>query len=400
MIKQKLHHCMVVFKPYPYFEIRVQREAEALIKRGHSVDVICPKYNNDSSEDEHNMVNIYRVNMFWTTNNKLFVRFKQYLQFFFLVFWKLTLLHTNKRDYDTIQTHNLPDFLVFSTLIPKLFGARIILDIHDLMPEFFQTRVGSDEKKFLLKLVFLQERLSCRYADLVITVTEHWRQRLINRGVASDKIIVVMNLADKKHFQPIPFSIQKKQDRFCLFYHGSMPYQYGLDLVLKAIVKLRDQIPTIYFKLVGHGEACEKLKKMVLELQLENYVEFIKIQPIEKLQSLIETADLAVVPYLDDPFTDSLMPTKLMEYAVCGIPCIVSRTTAISTYFDDDMVEFFQPGDVNDLAGAILKLYKNPRKREELGLNIQRFNERYNWLKQSSDYVSNVEERCFRRDKL
>lgn len=395
MIEKKLRHCMVVYKPYPYSEIRVQREAEALVERGHSVDVICPKYNNDSSEDEHNLVQIYRVNMFWTTNNKFSLRFKQYLQFFFLVFLKLTYLHT-KRKYDVIQTHNLPDFLVFSTLVPKFLGARIILDIHDLMPEFFQTRVGSDKKNFLMKLVLLQERLSCKYADCVITVTEHWRQRLINRGVASHKIIVVMNLADQKHFHSIPFSRLGKLDRFCLFYHGSMPYHYGLDLVLKAMNKLRDQIPTIYFRLVGYGEAQNDLMKMAQELQLDNHVEFIKIQPVERLQGLIETADVAVVPYLDDPFTDSLMPTKLLEYAVCGIPCIVSRTTAISAYFDDDMVEFFQPGDVDELADAIQRLYKDPRKREELGLNIQRFNESYNWLKQSAAYVSRVQELCRR----
>jgi glycosyltransferase involved in cell wall biosynthesis len=390
MTNQKLHHCMVVYAPYPYYETRVQREAEALVKRGHSVDVICPKYKDDQAFAQYQEVDIYRVNMVWDRKESIFGKFVQYIQFFVRVFWKTTHLHI-KHKYNTIQTHNIPDFLVFSTIIPKLMGAGIILDLHDLMPEFFQSRVGLGSKKFLMKMILLQERISCRFADLVITVTEHWKQNLIDRGIPPKKVIVVMNLADQNIFQSLPFSPLRNPNRFCLFYHGGMPHRYGLDLVLKAIKKLQDQIPTINFKLVGNGESREELKQLSQELQLNDHVEFIKSQPAANLQSLIATADVAVVPYLNDVFTDSLMPTKLMEYAVCGIPCIVSRTTAISAYFDNNMVEFFKPGNVDVLADAILRLYKNPQRRRELAINIQRFNEIYNWEKQSAAYVSSVE---------
>jgi len=393
MINRKLHHCMVVYAPYPYYETRVQREAEALIKRGHAVDVICPKYKNDSDFDRHQNVNIYRVNMVWNRKESFSGKFIQYILFFLRVFWKLTFLHYKNR-YDVVQAHNIPDFLVFSALIPKLSGARIILDLHDLMPEFFASRVEPGEKKFLLKMILLQERLSCRFADHVITVTEHWKQNLVNRGVPSEKVLVVMNLADEDIFHPIPFLISKNSNHFCLFYHGGMPHRYGLDLVIKAMDKLRDQIPTLYFTLVGNGESREALQELTQELKLENHVEFINSQPAEELQRLIATADVAVVPYHNDPFTDSLMPTKLMEYAVCGIPSIVSRTTAITAYFEDDMVEYFQPGNVDDLVSAIRRLYQDPKHRKELAFNIRRFNEKYNWSNQSSEFVSWVEECC------
>jgi len=386
---------MVVYAPYPYYETRVQREAEALVKRGHSVDVICPKYKDDAEFSKHRGVNIYRVNMFWDRKESITGKFLQYLLFFTRVFWKLSYLHI-KHKYDIVQTHNLPDFLVFASILPKFFGAQIILDLHDLMPEFFQSRVVSGEKDLLLKLVILQEKLSCNFADLVITVTEHWKQNLITRGISPEKILVVMNLADENIFHPISFStFSPPNQHFCLFYHGGMPYRYGLDLVLKAIDKLRYQIPAITFTLVGNGESRDTLKQMTNELQLQNHVEFIKSQSAENLQKLIATADVAVIPYLNDPFTDSLMPTKLLEYAVCGIPCIVSRTTAISAHFDDDMVEFFQPGDEDELADVILRLYKDPQRRKELAFNIQKFNEKFSWEKQSAAYISNVERLCF-----
>lgn len=393
MIFKPLHICMVVYAPYPFAETRVQREAEALMVRGHSVDVICPKYQDSPEQDQHNGVNIYRVNMHWDRKSDFAGQLIHYLNFFIRAFLRITYLHAKNR-YHVIQTHNIPDFLVFSSLIPKLMGSRIILDLHDLMPEFFQSRVGENNHKFLSQMIVLQERLSCKFADHVITVTEHWRQNLIKRGMPPDKCSVVMNLADDKVFRPIPFSTLKDPNRFCLFYHGGMPHRYGLDLILFAMNKLHAKIPTILLKLIGDGDACETLKQTTFALKLEDRVEFINSQPVEKLQSFIATADVAVVPYLDDPFTDSLMPTKLMEYAVCGIPSIVSRTTAISAYFTDQMVEFFQPGSEEELANAILRLYKDPGRRRELACNIQKFNEKYNWSEQSASYISRVESLC------
>jgi len=146
--------------------------------------------------------------------------------------------------------------------------------------------------------------------------------------------------------------------------------------------------------LVGGGDYLIELKRISHSLNLDDVVEIVGGQPVEKLPGLIAMADAAVVPYRNDIFTDSLMPTKLMEYAVEGIPVIVSRTTAISAYFPDEMVEYFEPGDVEELARCILHLYKNPLRREELGRAILLFNDRYNWANESASYVSRVEDLC------
>ncbi|MRS05623.1 glycosyltransferase WbuB, partial [bacterium] len=286
--------------------------------------------------------------------------------------------------------------------IPKWMGARVIIDLHDLMPEFYQAKFQQNSQKLLSRLVYLQERLSCRFADRVITVTEHWRQTLIKRGVNPEKCGVVMNLADSRVFHPITVEERSLKDpsQFCLFYHGDMPQRYGLDLVLRAMDQVLDQIPNIQFKLVGGGQYLDELKRITKELNLEKHVEFIGGQPVEKLPSLIATADVAVVPYRNDIFTDSLMPTKLMEYAVEGIPTIVARTTAISAYFTDEMVEYFAPGDVDDLARCILRLYRDPQRCQDLGDKIRRFNDRFNWDIESAKYVSIVERLCTQKGNL
>jgi glycosyltransferase involved in cell wall biosynthesis len=387
---------MVVFALYPYSETRVQRQAEALVHHGYEVDVICPTRPGLASEDKHSGVNIYRVAKIWQRRNNggILTQLLDYMAFFILASLKLIKLQLTQK-YTVVQAHNIPDFLVFTALIPKLLGARVILDLHDLMPEFFRGKTGQDFDSFSLRLILLQERLSCRFADHVITVTEHWRQALIERGVPPEKCSVVMNLADPRIFKPLTDkkNINKNGNQFRLFYHGYMPKRYGLDLILLAMDKIRSKIPEIHLTLVGGGDYRDTLIQLAAELKLNNdHIEFIRTKPVEELPSLIAAADVAVVPYRDDIFADTLLPTKLLEYAVMGLPAIVARTTAISSYFDESMVKFFKPGDVDDLTRCIVELYNDPDQRQRLSEGIRRFNEHFNWEKQSAVYLQVVDQ--------
>ena len=93
------------------------------------------------------------------------------------------------------------------------------------------------------------------------------------------------------------------------------------------------------------------------------------------------------------------MPTKLMEYAVEGIPTIAAKTTAIAAYFEEGMVQFFAPGSVDDLARCILLLYREPEHRAALAKGILSFNARYNWQDASTAYVEGVEKLCLKRTR-
>ncbi len=387
-------HCMVVFAHYPHSETRVQREAEALIDHGYAVDVICLGAKKEAVVDTHYNVTIYRLPMARVKRKSLMAQFLDYIVFFALALARLTRLHLERR-YDVVQVHNLPDFLVFAALVPKLTGARVILDLHDLMPEFYQGRFGQAANSLLMRLILVQEELSCRFADHVITVSEHWRQALIRRGVPPEKCSVVMNLADPRIFRPVSQrnTLSQNNNRFRLFYHGTLSKRYGLDLVLQAIDLVRHQIPEIHLTIIGSGEHLEDLERLADDLNLrENHVQFRPYVPAEQLPPLIGAADVGVVPYRNDAFTDSLLPTKLMEYAVMGLPSIVARTSAIAAYFDETMVQFFTPGDVEDLARCILTLYSDRKRLAQLAQGIQKFNQRYNWPTQSAEYVRLVDQ--------
>jgi glycosyltransferase involved in cell wall biosynthesis len=385
-------HGMVVHAYYPLGETRVEREAQALVRQSYEVDIICLRKDGELPVESVGGVTVYRLPVQRHKGHGLAMQMLEYLVFFALAFAKLVALH-RRRQYRVVQVHNLPDFLVFAALWPKLRGARVILDLHDLMPEFYAARFGGSLARWPVRLVRWQERLSCRFADHVITVSEHWRRTLIERGVPAHKCSVVMNVADEGifHWQENNHH-HSRSSKFQLIYHGTVVQRYGLDLAIQAVDRVRHEIPDIHLLILGKGEYIDTLARMTQELNLNHHVTIVNdLRPAAELPEIIRAADAGIVPYRNDVFTDGLLPTKLMEYAALGLPAIAARTTAIEAYFSDTMVEFFRPGDVDDLARCIHTLRNSPQRMAELARGSATFNQRYNWARLGADYVALVE---------
>ena len=390
-------HGMVVHAYYPLGETRVEREALALIDQGYEVDVICLQEAGEPAQEQVNGVNIYRLPVRRHRGRepgawRRAVQLLEYLAFFFLAFGKLLRLQRRRR-YASVQVHNLPDFLVFAALGPRLAGARVILDLHDLMPEFYASLTGGDMTSWPVRLVAWQEKVSCRFADHVITVTDVWRETLIRRGVPAEKVSVVMNVADERIFRrPAAERPREGRDRFSLIYHGTFARRYGVDLIVRAVDKVRRQLPGIHLTLQGSGELSDELADLVRRLHLEDHVclnqNFI---PASELPQMISASDAGIVPNRSDIFTDGLLPTKLMEYVALGTPVIAAHTPTIAAYFDDTMVQFFKPGDVDDLAGCILALHGDRSRLARFARNCDKFNQKYSWSNVAANYVALVE---------
>lgn len=385
-----LRHCMVVHAYYPLGETRVERQALTLVDNNVEVDIICLKQPNETVEAVIDRVRVHRLPVGRQRKRGFILQFFEYLTFFLLAFFQLTKLHFQKR-FDVIQVHNLPDFLVFVALIPKLTGAKVILDLHDLMPEFYSERFQKPMESLPVRMIRWQERLSCRFADHVITVTELWRQALVERGQPPEKVSVVMNVADERFFHKNNSDGNHDDQQFHMIYHGIMGHRHGLDLALMALKQVLESEPNITFTLHGGGEGREKLEELVYELGLQEHINISKqFVPTPQLVEIIRTADVGIIPYRNGVFTGGILPTKLMEYAALGIPAIVARTPSVSAYFDNTMVEFFDPGDVDGLAACIRKLHHDRDRLTELSQNITRFNERFNWSVQSANYTKLV----------
>jgi glycosyltransferase involved in cell wall biosynthesis len=379
---------MIVYAHYPLTETRVQREAEALIEAGYDVDVICLRGDGERPRERYRGVEVHRLPI-TLDKRSLPHQLVSYLRFTVRAAIRLSRLHA-ARPYGSVQVHNLPDFLVFCALGPKRRGVPVILDLHDLMPEFFAGRFGAERHPILARAIRWQERAACRFADHVITVSEPWRRSLIARGVAPERCSVVLNVADTRVF--VPSGRRRRDNQFHLIYHGSVTYRYGLDLAVRAVGLVRDEIPQIKLTILGRGDQMPALLELRRRAGLQDCVELRdEFLLAEALPELIAEADVGLAPYRNDVFTDGLLPTKLMEYAVLGLPCIAARTTAIEALFRDTMVEFFEPGDAADLARCIRDLHAHPGRRAELARRSQHFTSRYNWDRVGSEYVALVD---------
>lgn len=382
---------MVVHAYYPIGETRVQREALALIDRGYEVDVLCLRAPGEPTRAVHEGVAVRRLPVRRHRDRGFAVQLLEYLAFFVAAAAVLSVRHL-RRPYDAVQVHNLPDFLVFCAVVPRVTGAACILDLHDLMPEFFASRLGRGMGHPLVRLVALQERLACRFADHVITVTDGWRNVLIHRGVPPDRVSVVMNVADTRVFtRDADANGSTDREGFELLYHGTLTYRYGVDLLLEAVALLRDRLPHVHLTLLGDGDLRPELVAQRDRLDLHRQVSLSDgMVDVAKLPEAIRAADVGVVPTRPGVFTDGLLPTKLMEFVAMGTPVIAARTPTVESYFDDDMVQYFTPGDARDLADAILAMAGDPARRRALADNADAFNHKYDVRSMAAGYATVV----------
>jgi len=99
----------------------------------------------------------------------------------------------------------MPDFIVFSALSPKIFGKKIILDIHDTMLETYNAKFGSLMHGLLSWLLHVEERISCRFANKIICVNHVQKEVIVSRGENPSKITVLLNVPDHKRFKVMKY---------------------------------------------------------------------------------------------------------------------------------------------------------------------------------------------------
>src|SRR5262249_50829367 len=134
-----------------------------------------------------------------------------------------------RQRYDLLHIHSVPDFMVFSALLPRLRGTPVILDIHDILPEFYTSKFAAGTKSRLLSFLVGIERSSCRFASHGIIANDIWRERLISRSVPSEKCTVILNSPDRSIFEK-PDALPKssaQNGNFIMLYPGSLNWHQG-----------------------------------------------------------------------------------------------------------------------------------------------------------------------------
>ena len=378
-MRKSLRVAMVVFSYYPA-DLRVRREAEALVDAGMHIDVICLRNDSERKNEIMNGVKIYRLPIKRRRAGKRYY-FWDYTYFTILTLIILTKFYMQKR-YSLVHVHNMPDQLVFTALIPKLCGSKLILDLHDPMPEVYMAKYSIKLSHPIISFLIFLEKLSIWFSDFVITPNIAFRNLFISRGCPKSKIQIVMNSPDEKIFSCSWRKYEKKKidnDEFRIMYHGTITERNGLDLALEALNMLRNKIPNISFHVYGEGDFVEYFLKLVKKLNLDDLVHYHGQVAPETIAREIELIDVGLIPNKKNPFTNINMPTRIFEYLCKGKPVIVPRTKGILDYFDEESLYFFEPGSVDKLVEKIIDVYNNPARCHDIlarGISVYK---KYRW---------------------
>lgn len=364
---------------YSFLNPLVFRDAKAHLDREDEVDVICYVRPDEQNRIYHKRLNIYRLLRRGYDEKSPSKYLIKICYFFFLAFVKISVLHLRKR-YDMIYIISPPDFMVFVAMIPKLLGAKIIINIHDIVPEFYMRKFGVKEKHVITKILRLVEKLCCRFSNHVFTVTDIWRDKLIQRtGISDSKCSVLMNVPDNKLVKLVKKREIPPRSHFRLLYPGNLGEHFGVETLIRAMPLLRKEIPSVKLDIYGDGLKREYLRKIAKMLDVDGIISFNGIIPIEDLLIIMREVDIGVVPTLDGIFSGEALSMKSLEFLAVGTPIIISRTPTSQYYYNDSMVMFFKPGDHYDLARCIIELYKDRDRRDTLVQNAKQFNEKHNW---------------------
>ena len=371
---------------YAFYEsdTRVLQYAKALATRGESVDVFALRREGSPAFEMMDGVNVYRIQSRRVNERGRLAYLARVLRFLMVSTCVLAKRHLSN-PYDVVHVHSVPDFLVFAALVPKLSGARVILDIHDILPEFYASKFGLNPGSVMFRLLVLIEKVSTSFADHVIIANHLWYERL-SRSISRSKCTAIINYPDPSIFHPRARAESSKT--FRILYPGSLNKHQGLDIAVLAFAKVTQGMPDAEFHIYGEGPTKNWLMKLTSELGLSERISFHDFLPTHEIAEIMALADLAVVPKrASSIFGNEAASTKIMEFMALGVPVIVSRTKIDSYYYDDSMVKFVESDNVDELAEAILLLWRCPDLRARLAANALEYVRRNNWTEKQADYL-------------
>jgi glycosyltransferase involved in cell wall biosynthesis len=375
---------------------RVKREAETLTRAGHSVDVVCLRLPGETWKETVNDVTIYRLPLKHKRGSVLRYFLEYGISFVVFGIW-LSMLQFLKGRYDLVQIHTPPDTLVYSALLCKLTGSKVLMDLHDPMPETLCTKYSGKLNSLLSVILELQERLATRLANRVITVTDQVQDALISRGLAPVRVSVIMNFADPRIFELMHAdrsdnTLSRNENVGpLLVYMGTLTRQYGVDIAIQALALLRQKLPNARLKIIGDGEHRVFLERQAASLGVADAVEFIGRVPIAQIPRVALPADFGLAPHRRDNLYDMCFPSKMYDYLALGLPVVACWTKSLEFYYGRQTVAFFESEDPRGLAAQIYDLSNNPAKTQIMARNAAVFLQKHNWHEESQRYLSIVD---------
>ena len=389
---------VLLFSHYPA-DPRPRRAAEALAAHGAHVDLICLRDGNgEAARETYGNINVTRVPLKRERGGKLgYIR--QYVAFVLTSFFYLTSRSLTRR-YHLVHVHNMPDVLVFGAIVPKLLGAKIVLDLHDPMPELMRTIFKLPEDSFSVVVLKWLEKQSIRFADLALTVNLACKEIYSSRSCQPHKINVVINSPDDQIFRFRRGSAPEVNGKngngsnpFVILYHGSLVRRNGFDLAMESLEKVKKTISSVRLRVCGkRTDFFEQVMESARQRGLDGNIDYLGVRDLKGIVEAIEECDLGIIPNHRNIFTEINTPTRIFEYLALAKPVIAPKAKGIQDYFGDNDLIFFELGNADDLARKIEFAYSHP---EEVADTVKRGQEVYlshTWSRERLSLLNSISE--------
>ncbi|HHI81127.1 MAG TPA: glycosyltransferase WbuB [Planctomycetes bacterium] len=396
---RKIRVGMVV---HAYYEkdARVRRYAESLAKLGHYVEVVALRAKGLPKHEIIEGVHLVRAPLDRKRGGTLRYIF-EYFVFLLLSFWHLAKQTFRKR-FDVVHVHNMPDFLVFSALVPKIFGSKVVLDVHDLMPEVYASKFHCSLNHPMIIPLRIQEIASHLFADRVIFATSIFQHLAVARGTCEKKdSLVVLNAPDTDLFDECkhPWKGPENPQEFRLLYLGTVSDRHGPDQLIRVLAKAKDRIPGIRLVLHpkladGEGEPLAALERLARELGVEDRLDIRPSIDLREVPKVMSRSSVGTFTPHMDVHIDIALSLKVPEYVAMGLPIVTVNTKIMRTLFQEGEVLYFEDGDIETFANHLVFLYEHPAEGQAMARRAKRFLNEHSWDQEFANYRLALESLC------
>ncbi len=382
---------MILDSEFPS-DIRVGNEIESLLYAGYRVHLACYTRKKRKKYETIGKLTIHRkpISRFIYKSSVGCLKFP-----FYFNFWRKFLKELFcSYSFDAIHIHDLPLAKVAKELSVK-HQIPFVLDLHENWPAAMKIAVHTNT--FLGKILSSNrqwqsyERKMLFQADKIIVVVEEARERLIKLEVNPEKISVVSNTLNLKHFQ-LPVRVPD-HEYVTLFYAGGLNIHRGIQNIITSLPAALKKTPNLRFCIVGSGSYQKTLERLTNSLGLGGIITFTGWKNLQELAEFLMRSDIALIPHLKSEHTDSTVPHKLFQYIYAGKLILAANCAPLKRIIEETNTGLIF-NDPAQIANKIVTLVSN--KEEYDSLKKKKWvEEKYNWKNDAETLIaiySNLEQ--------
>jgi glycosyltransferase involved in cell wall biosynthesis len=316
---------------------------------------------------------VYRSSIYVSRKRSIGIRLLNYFSFVYSS-WKLG--RSIPGDFDYLLCESPPLFLGISAwLLKRKKRARLIFNVSDLWPESAE-KLGLVSNRLFLSMATRLEEFLYRNSELITGQTQGIVTTIKNRFPDKEvywlpngvdlALYCPQNAAEGRSWK-IRAGFEEKD--FIFFYGGILGHAQGLEVILKAALKLNG-VPQIKFVLLGSGPEKDSLLKLKSELGLSQ-VHFFDAVGKTDIPAILDCIDVALIPLKRLDLFKGAIPSKIFESLAMKKPLLLGVEGEARELFIDEARAglAFVPEDASDLAAKVLEMYGQPELVRRMGEN-------------------------------